>query len=130
VRYVATDSVQVLTSVVVTFWSSIVLSPNGRFWNCAAIAFSERHTHVRTDEHKNTVATQPVFQLYRHQALGNVILSNVFCTTTAEPFKRLPFPIPNKIQIIKSSELLTLLHQYTASACNTLNRPRYQAMPY
>jgi len=63
----------------------VVLSPNGRYWDCAAIAFSERHTHVQTDEHKNTVATQPVFQL------GNVILLNVYCTTTADPFKRLPF---------------------------------------
>jgi len=79
----------------------VVLSQNGRFWDCAAIALSERHMHVRTDEHKNTVTTQPVFQLDRHQALGNAILLNVYCTTTADPFKCLPFPIPNKIQRIK-----------------------------
>jgi len=109
----------------------IVLSPNGRFWDCAAIAISERHTHVRTDEN-NTVATQPVYQFDRPQALDNVMLLNVYCTTTVDPFKSLPFPTPNKIKKkkIKSSELLTSLNQYTASACSTQNRPQKQAMAY
>ena len=130
-RYVATNSVQVLSRVVITFWSSIVvLSPNGRFWYCAAIAFNERYTHVRTDEHKNTVATEPGFQLDRYQELDNVISLNVYCTTTADPFKRLPFPTPNKIQRTQSSELLTSLNQYTASACSTQNKPQKQAMAY
>jgi len=75
----------------------VILSTNGRFWDWAAIAFSERHRHVRTDEHKNTVATQPVFQL-DNQALVNVILLNVYCTTTADPFKRVPFPIQTKFK--------------------------------
>jgi hypothetical protein len=84
-------------------------------------------TDWRTQKHRRDAA---IFQLDRHQALANVILLNVYCTTTADPFKRLPFLIPNKIQRIKSPELLTSLNQYTASDCSTQNRPQKQAMPY
>lgn len=103
----------------------IVLSPNGRFWDCAAIAVSERHTHVRTDEH-NSVATQPVYQFDRPQALDNVMLLNVYCTTTVDPFKSLPFPTPNKIKknkIIRTINVVKSIHslrlQYSKQTTET-----------
>jgi len=118
--------VQVLSSAAVNILElNRGIKSKWAIWDCAAIAFSERHTHVQTDEHKNTVATQPVFQLDRHEALGNVILLNVYCTTTPDPFKRLPFfytkqNSKNKIELLTS---LTSIHslrlQYSKQTTET-----------